>query len=1273
MFSRLKKSIQKAGKSVEEGLKKKGGASEASEKPESHRKSTASTPTAADKGKPTDASPAAAESHRAASEHSEAAAAAPAAPRSRATTPVAPPPAATSAEGEEDQVTIPTPPIRTPKRATSAKPEEATPGAGDAVSNDSIVFSESDSASAGSSLHFASENPPSPPRAGQNTGESAPRSGARQRPASPDAANLTNDSSFDIHVEDDGEQATAAPATPLTVVVEDKAAAAEAAAAAKKKSSRKSARAEAATASESAADAAGKGKRRTAKPAAEAEAAGTATRRHGQEDTQSRAVAPATSASVAPTVSSKTFTRSRHKTLDEDAPPRGSSRKRRGLVDAVPPSPSTGSSHSASHSDGPRRERATGHAAEDEESLERLPSRRRHRSGGFRLPAREDEPQRSSAAATRGHGALRPERESVEEDNEDRQARRARSTSRREGDRHGRSRDRSETGRRHSPSRSPSHRRAFRRTAAVDNLDGGALVQECLREATAFRETRGRESTGGHGRHQAGAVVPPPPQQQQQRTAVDRATGGDGERRVSRMGRVSPLRRHRRYRDDGDDDDDDGADAEAKAVRGRRGGTALHHDAAAEMPRPHQWRSRSESPGRPPPPLRADPGHSASFHRLSFYDDGDNDAGGVDNTDDFAYAAVARPERFQTLSERRRRRAGAHDEEDGPEAPAVDHRHRPTASPASSTSSGGAGDERRGERSTASRSRERRTRADRRRDEPPQSSPHNSFHKYNDDSRRGSTGDGGLRDRDPQVHPDYYFSTAPRRRGSVDVDWRGDSWHSRSHQSRRLAASPLRDSPPRSRRSSLGAYPVVSFRPHRDRYLSPRSPTALASPVRERRAAGLARVGETTPLRRSSRTRASSVASAPLSEKELLDEVEWKLEALEQQLAKDDAEREEAMMRSPFERLYHLNNRRDRDERRRKVFHLSRLERVRDRIISGSLEEDIARREERLRRQEEMLTSPNGVFVRLYQNSSPRRASADNTAVTTTTTNDGGRTSARDASADTTGLRSRPTSRARSRLSTADARALSDRLYAGAAATKAKKEESARQSVEERQRQQAEELLIARLTGQLVIGQSRDRATSRQPPPSPAQLEESARAELDKLRKGDPEGYERKVLRGRVLSSSERDTQATRLWKHGYISKEKLEARKEASELKDCTFQPTINAYPGFARPASRSTRRRNTDTGSGSGSGSDSGSGHDTDPSPSAGHHDGHTEKDRCKELYRKGMQAKGREEALRDERDREMRRSILRSRMASDHHFRRRVELDPALAERFMKSLVV
>jgi hypothetical protein len=843
-------------------------------------------------------------------------------------------------------------------------------------------------------------------------------------------------------------------------------------------------------------------------------------------------------------------------------------------------------------------------------------------------------------------------------------------------------------------------------------VDGGALVEECLRDTEGFPCGPVRRGPGSaHLRRSAhrGAEIDGEPVQR--RSTVYSTYQLD----YPDWSRYDPH--------EGCDTDNEDYGAYASAT-----GAGVARPAREDCATPRGGSGLHPSPHRSPRGSA-----NSSFHRLSFYDEDDL----------LAAEAVAEPERFRAHSASRQRRSssgcpGQHDDGcgSGGEA-AMPHSNRngggsrygaaaAARSPSASSVASVEGAARR--RSGSNEGWVRRQRAydvagrrpspTSRGSTPPHYdsyyrngrhvTPSSGRHRYDAPRpsspprtaaagsapsspfltrRRSSferTGEGGRmseslhRLAEDRADPDYYFSDAPReRQGSA-------SWHPRSRGSA-FAPSPPR-SPLWAHRSSFGRS-VMEVSSNLSRVPRTRGSysgvNTTLSPLRGRRASSLSRynvhsgrlasetTGRNSSAMRTLPGRHPSANSTPRSEEEILEVVEWKLDVLGQQIAEEDQDREQAMLRSPFERLYHLNNRRDRDERRKKVFQFNRLERIRDRIVSGSLEEDIARREERLRKQEEMLTSPNGVFLRLYQNTSGRRSKAIGQSIGEGGENDcHGSTplqcSSATASPNMTSVSrvsSRPSSATRRTLSREERLAMCDRLYGGALASKDQKESRMKEEAEERRQHEVEELLIARLVAQLQLRHSQVAPRDKKPPLTLAELEREAHRELEKMRQEDPKGYEVKLLRGRVLSAKEIGLASKRLWKQGYISKETLATRKAHDELRGCTFRPEVNEYVAFGRAKAQQQgggkQRNDNEQSEGS--------------SDEAASHRRRNETDRCKELYRKGMKAKVREAELRDEHDREARLKILRGRMASDHHFRRRVELDPSLAERFMKSLVV
>ncbi|CAG9583669.1 conserved hypothetical protein [Leishmania major strain Friedlin] len=1183
-------------------------------------------------------------SQRAASEYSEHAgkssaqdastsAGNPAVPFSRSTTPVAfrRGPSAARGSDEQDQVSIPTPSIQRMKPSMSPEADGSTaahtqrPSGRSAVSSSSIVFSGADSTT-GTSILFASDGAssegvrngevsplsrsPCAVKNGKSGNVAAVKQQTQYDEVAQDAAavvDLTSDSSFDLHIEED-EQAEEPPAV---------AAAADEAPQWKRKSSKASKRPTPGSsklassiskkeATNKRVEKAGKSTSRATPAVSSADPApkGSRARRGAKVAVPSQQASPARASRGHP----GTLSASERKANTPGAEQRLASFSRdHDLVASPLLSSRSSSGGSLSHRESRGSVNSVG-----EESADRFPNREHHRNCGLRPTPGEDteeddEDRRSISRAERvgGHGASRSHKSVIA--------------------------DTGERGRSSRAQREGAKGQAWR------THSGASRTDHC----------RGRElSREGH-RHLSSCS--PVRRHGSRRLTVGSLHGGALAHEC-----LMKLRQHSR----------EGGFDWPRPHHRRRSGEAPPH---------HRCHCRSESRAKAPSPLCAD---RMPLHRTSFYDDyTDNDV--------YATAAVASLERFGDLSERCRRRSSREGGDDGYGAAVV----QSARSVASSVFSGDDVEEKE-ELLTSSHFDDRRSSTRGRRvdsalsprskaryadSKPGETLCRQELLKYDHGDRRAfelrkggsvhrrnGTAARNHRRRGAEWEPDYYYWNEPRRGYSLDSGGCGCSWCPQSYHSPRPAAPPARESPLRSRCGLYRPDSPSDAPPGEVRYQSLR-PLA-SSPVRRHRARSAASGTQATPLRRASQSPASSVASVPLSEKKLLGEVEWKLDALEKQIANEDAERERAMMRSPFERLYHLNNRRDRDERRNKVFQLSLLERIRDRIVSGSLKEDIARKEERLRKQEEMLTSPNGVFVRLYQNSSPRRSSnAAAEGSDCKSVGEGNRDGR--ASVNTTGVSSQRASTARSRMSAAESQELCNRLYETAAIVKQKKEAMRKQSVEERQRQQAEELLIARLAGQIQLERSRTRASSKRRPKTPAQLEDEARAALEKLRKEDPEGYEKKVLRGRLLSPAERVMQAERLWKHGYISKAKLEAQKKVLELKKCTFQPTINEFSGSAGVAGSGETR-----GKGGGGTND-----DKHLSAGTDRAQRHRKANRFEELYRKGIQAKVRGETLREERDREARLRILRSRMVSDHHFRRRVELDPLLAERFMKSLVV
>jgi hypothetical protein len=135
----------------------------------------------------------------------------------------------------------------------------------------------------------------------------------------------------------------------------------------------------------------------------------------------------------------------------------------------------------------------------------------------------------------------------------------------------------------------------------------------------------------------------------------------------------------------------------------------------------------------------------------------------------------------------------------------------------------------------------------------------------------------------------------------------------------------------------------------------------------------------------------------------------------------------------------------------------------------------------------------------------------------------------------------------------------------------------------------------------------------------------------------------------------------TRLAKQG-----KKKVDQEASEklaLKECTFHPLVNPSP------SRGRSRKLLESSSGAASDGDGGGSSSCYPPP-VRKRSPSCEK-ACLKLFEDAEKVRSGRSQLADRVDRERRLKLLKTRMNEDHHFLRRVQLDPTIAEAFMATL--
>ncbi|RNC60093.1 hypothetical protein TcCL_ESM02182 [Trypanosoma cruzi] len=225
----------------------------------------------------------------------------------------------------------------------------------------------------------------------------------------------------------------------------------------------------------------------------------------------------------------------------------------------------------------------------------------------------------------------------------------------------------------------------------------------------------------------------------------------------------------------------------------------------------------------------------------------------------------------------------------------------------------------------------------------------------------------------------------------------------------------------------------------------------------------------------------------------------------------------------------------------------------------------------------------------------------------------------------------------------------------------AEKREKARRAELNREQKELEEALHARILARLELNTPPGRLLT------PREREVEAENIKHKLIQ-DPNQL-REYLKTSRLSKEEEDAMAWRLSRQGYNSAAKLAKQKEEKELRGCTFHPTTNknfiirggwAAARYSKATVASLSRVKKD---------------ESKPSPanSPQRSGSRIQKVACEQLYMKALKQRERQKTLVEEADKQKRLSLLKAKLKEDHHFRRRVELDPSLAQRFMASLVV
>lgn len=553
----------------------------------------------------------------------------------------------------------------------------------------------------------------------------------------------------------------------------------------------------------------------------------------------------------------------------------------------------------------------------------------------------------------------------------------------------------------------------------------------------------------------------------------------------------------------------------------------------------------------------------------------------------------------------------------------------------------------------------------------------------------------GVRHRVYTSHDDDNYETSSVA-SYVSYDERQrELYRGRPREPRRRVYSPPQGTPRRSQQ----AFSPVDWKapPGRPSPWRRRSPSAGAagadyyvekSPMQRRSQYAPPTPIEYRVVRRSVNSSLPSPSSAEhslVNEEDILAEVEYKLEVLAEQIAYHDFALEQEMMSSPFERLYHMNNRRDRSERRELISQFNKLQSIREKIVSGAFDREVAEREERQRQLEERLRDPNGVYMRLYQ--SPRRRGSELEAALNDKSNgagsgrgvgdasggkrslaDGASVSSSRAASPSVGGASegagvgggRANRRSPSRTK-AEQEEYFNRIYNSAMDGIRRKQEIVEAARQAREQREYDDLLAARLAGRM----ERTSPPRSARPLSPEALMEQARQKIQAERLAGREAeLANDLLHGHRLTRQEEERLASRLTKHGQKRDDHLAQSRAVKEKAECTFKPKINEYWPGSRKAMDLDKDSDNDHSDDSRGQLRSRGGNSS--SPAGGNN-------KCEELYRKGMAAKQHSAEVQAQRDRDLRLKILKSRLSEDHHFRKRVELDPSLAERFMRSLEV
>nr|CCC93731.1 conserved hypothetical protein [Trypanosoma congolense IL3000] len=358
----------------------------------------------------------------------------------------------------------------------------------------------------------------------------------------------------------------------------------------------------------------------------------------------------------------------------------------------------------------------------------------------------------------------------------------------------------------------------------------------------------------------------------------------------------------------------------------------------------------------------------------------------------------------------------------------------------------------------------------------------------------------------------------------------------------------------------------------------------------------------------------------------LLQKIDEELFMVREEMHYLDAEMEQAMLSDPYTRLYHMNNRRDRDERRSRLLRYLSLENARSQLLN----EDDDAEEKRLQRQKETKRRRNEMFDRLYKQTPTRCTSSQ-----------------------------RSTSQKRRTPSSGFDESIYNRLYSDGQRVREWRESFQREGLKKREKIRLEELLYSRAFRHLDT-HNRGRLLT------PEEREQRTAVLCSKL-VDDPVKLE-EFLSSKKLGKEEEKVLIARL---GLTKEEKLkEMRRKAEEmeLRKYPFKPQIGSSGERDRTESMLSIGKPTLTWMKKKKGSEP-------PTPASPPSKVNSSKrhSKCEKLFSISKNYEQRRNALRASSESRKKLELLKSKLKEDHHFRRRAELDPSLAQRYMDSLVV